>query len=257
MTQLDGARPPGGAGPAAGGGQPVAGRARRAGDHRRTAFLVVLALVIVLGAGWALLGSSLLVVRHVRVSGNHQVSAAAVRAVAGIPAGTPLARLDTAAAARRIENLTPVLSARVTRSWPDTVVITIRERTAALAVAGGGGFELVDIDGVVLRTVVSAPVGLPVLRGAPVQLRGSPAVRSAVLVLGRLPGSIRRRVASVATSAVGSVTLHLRDAIVVRWGDTSRSAAKARELRALMRTGARFYDVSSPGEAVTGGSARQ
>ena|SRR5450755_2339485 len=242
--------------PGGGSGGPPAGRpARRAGDPWRTAFLGVLALAILIGTAWALLGSSLLVVRHVRVAGSPQVPAAEVRAAAGIQLGTPLARLNSAAATQRIERIAAVLSAQVSRSWPDTVVISVRLRTPALAVASAGGFDLVDVNGVVIATVARRPAGLPLLRStaAPARLRGSPAVRAAALVLGHLPGSIRPQVTSVTAAAADTVTLHLRGRITVLWGSASDTAAKARELRALMRTSARYYDVSSPGVAVTAG----
>jgi cell division protein FtsQ len=207
----------------------------------------------VIGAGWALLGSSLLVVRHVKVTGNRQVTAAQVRAAAGIRPGTPLARLNSAAATRGVERMAWVLSARVMRSWPDGVVISVRERTPALAVASAGVFDVVDVQGVVVRTLVSRPVGLPLLTAAPARLRGSQAVRAAVLVLHDLPAPVRQRVTSVTAVASGAVTFHLRGKITVRWGGTSDAAAKARELRSLMRTKARYYDVSSPNVAVTAG----
>jgi cell division protein FtsQ len=254
---------PGGAGSAVA-GQPGAGArppgrpAARTRDPRRALFLCVVAVVLVLAAGWALLGSSLLVVRHVEVTGTGQVaaagvSAAQVRAVSGIRPGTPLARLNTATAARRVEGITQVLSAQVTRSWPDTVVIAVRERTPALAVRSDGLFELVDVHGVVIAAQAARPAGLPLLTSPPAQLRGSPAVRAAAVVLGDLPGSVRSRVVSVAAVTAGLVTLRLHGGITVLWGGPGRGPAKARELQALLRTGARHYDLSSPGTAVTSG----
>jgi cell division protein FtsQ len=213
---------------------------------------VVLAVVIVAGAAWALLGSSLLVVRHVRVTGSRGVPAAEVSTAAGIEHGTPLARLDEAAVARRVERIPQVLSAQVSRSWPDTVVIFVRDRTPELAVPGAGGFAWVDGHGVVVRTSATRPAGMPLLTSPPAQLRGSPEVRAAAAVLASLPASVRARVLAVTVSARGAVTLRLRGRVTVRWGDASRSAAKAAELRALLRTGARYVDVSSPQVAVTG-----
>ncbi|MGH3276987.1 MAG: cell division protein FtsQ/DivIB, partial [Streptosporangiaceae bacterium] len=171
--------------------------ARGAGDPWRAAFLVVLAVAIVAGAAWALLGSSFLVVRHERVSGNRGVPAAQVRAAAGIQLGTPLARLDAAAATRRIERIPQVLSARVGRSWPDTVVISVRMRTPELAVAVGGGFELVDVHGVVVRMSATRPTGMPLLNSPPATLADSEAVRDGATVLASLPGSILARVLAV------------------------------------------------------------
>lgn len=210
----------------------------------------MLALAILAGAAWALLGSSLLVVRHVRVAGSGGVPAAQVRAAAAIRPGTPLARLDSAAVTRRVERIPQVLSAHITRSWPDTVMIRVTVRTPELAVADGGAFELVDAHGVVVRTVQARPPGMPLLRPAPAVLRGSPRVRAAALVLRELPAAIMDRVTSVA-SANGTVTLRLRGRITVRWGGTGRAAAKATELEALLATHVRYVDVSSPAAAVT------
>jgi cell division protein FtsQ len=224
---------------------------RRGGAPWRAAFLVVLAMVIVAGAAWALLGSSLLVVRHVQVSGNRGVPAAEVSAASGIEPGTPLARLNSASAQRRIERIPQVLSALVSRSWPDSVVIAVRMRTAQLAVAAGTGFELVDVHGVVVRRSASRPAGMPLLKSPPARLRGSPAVAAAAAVLASLPAPVRARVLAVTNTAAG-VTLQLRGRVTVRWGNAGRSAAKATELQALLRTGARYVDVSSPQVAVTG-----
>ena len=54
------------------------------------------------------------------------------------------------------------------------------------------------------------------------------------------------------TDTAAGVTLQLRGRVTVRWGTARRSAAKATELQALLRTGARYVDVSSPQVAVTG-----
>jgi cell division protein FtsQ len=219
----------------------------------RAAFIIVVAGVIVVGVAWALLGSSLLVVRQVRVTGNGGVPAAEVRSAAGIPDGTPLARLDESAAARRVEAIPQILSAQVSRSWPDTVVIAVRQRTPALAVAGTGGLlDLVDVDGVVVSQVAARPAGMPLLTAPPARLRGSAAVRAAVLVLRGLPAAIRDRVTAVTAPSASAVTLHLSGRVTVDWGGAVRGPAKAREVTALLRTGARVIDVSSPAVAVTG-----
>ena len=117
-------------------------------------------------------------------------SRAQVLAAAGIPIGPPLVRVDTAAVSRRVDAITQVQSAHVTRSWPDGLVINVTERTPALAVADGSGYDLVDRFGVV---VVSAaprrPPRMPLFRPSG-PLRGNPAVAAAVAVLHELPASL-------------------------------------------------------------------
>lgn len=234
---------------------PAAGRkSEQPGSPWRALIFAGLLLALLGGGAWALLGSSLLVVRHIEVSGNRMVSAAEVRAAAGIRAGTPLATVDTGAAARRVERLAPVLSATVSRSWPDAIVITVRERTPVLAVALiGGGFELVDQYGVVVRTASSRPPGLVLLSNAPAALRGSAAVGGSAAVVRALPASVRARLLSVSASPAGAVTLQLRGHVTVLWGGPGQAELKAAELQMLLRTHAQYYDVSDPATAVTQG----
>jgi cell division protein FtsQ len=230
---------------------PPSGRAPR-GLHGRRAFAVGLALTILVVAGWALLGPTVLVVRHVRVTGGGaQLPAAVVAEAADITLGTPLARLNTAAAARRVERIPAVLSARVSRSFPDAVVIAVRLRIPALAVPTASGYALVDSHGVTVSSAAAAPAGMPVLASPPSVLRGSPAVRAAALVVAELPAFLRAEVRSV-SAAGGDVTLRLTGGITVVWGGPGQGAQKAAELGVLLGTHARYYDVSDPATAVTG-----
>jgi cell division protein FtsQ len=241
-----GRRPRQGAGP---------GPRRRPGGRWTAAFLALAGLAIVAAAAWALLGSSLLAVRSVAVTGSPAVPRAEVLRAAAIRLGTPLVRVDTAAVARRVEQIAEVQSAQVSRHWPDSVVISVQARTPALALPAGGGFDLIDRFGVVVTHVARRPPGMVLLvtTAAPASLRGSPAVRAAVIVLGQLPPRIRGLVRAVAAPSPDAVTLDLRGGATVLWGGTDRAAAKARELEILMRTGASSYDLSDPGTAVTGG----
>ncbi len=230
----------------------VRGPARRR-DPWRAGFYGLLAIAVAAAVGWALFGPSLLVVRHVLVTGNRLVTAEQVRAAAAIVPGTPLAEVNTGAVAHRVEQLDPVASAQVSRSWPDTIVISIRQRIPALAVACTGGYELIDGAGVTVRTAARKPASMPLLIAPPAVLRGNPAVRAAVLVLGELPGWLRRLVSSVSAPTADTVTLLLTDRLTIRWGAPGQAVRKAAELRALLGQHARYYEVSDPSTAVTQG----
>lgn len=237
------------------------GRKGGQGGRWRAAFFALTAAAIVAGAVWALLGSSLLVVRSVTVTGNHLVPAAEVLQAADVKPGTPLVRINTAAVARRVERITQVQSARVSRHWPDAVVITVQERTPALAVASGRGYVLIDRFGVAVSRVARRPPGMVVLLWPPspaapsapalASLRGSPEVLAAVTVLHQLPPPILGLVRWLAAPSPSAVTLDLRGGITVQWGGTDRPAAKAAELAILIRTKATYYDLSDPGTVVT------
>jgi cell division protein FtsQ len=174
-----------------------------------------------------------------------------VLAAAGIPGGLPLIRLNTGAVASRVDRITQVQSAQVTRSWPDGVVIAVQERQPALAVPVTGGFDLVDPSGVVVQQVKKQPRRLP--RFIPAgPLPGNPGLRAAASVLRELPRPIARRVTSVTAPTPNAVALHLSRGVTVDWGSPGLAAQKARVLAILMRTHARSYDVSAPGSATTG-----
>ena len=222
----------------------------------RVAFFTLLAIGVVVVAGWVVFESPLLAVRSVTVSGTHLVSRSEILAVAGVEPGTPLIRVDTGRAAARIAMVRQVRSAQVTRSWPDRVVIVVRERSPALDLtAPGGGYDLVDGDGVVVRWSAARAPGLPLyLTAVPVaSLRGDPDLAAAAAVLGELPASLRHSVVSVTAPDPDQVTLGLAGPghrVTVVWGGTDRAAAKAGELAVLMRSRMSYYDVSAPGSVL-------
>jgi len=233
----------------------------------RAAFFALAITGIVAGVAWALVGSRFLVVRSIQVTGTHLVPRSEVLAAAGIPDGLPLIRVNTAAVAVRIERITQIESAQVSRAWPTGVTISVRERTPVLAVASGRGYQLIDKLGVAVEPA-SPPLRMPRFVLPPgsqsagsqsagsqalASLRGSPAVYAAAAVLRELPASLASKVTEVAAPSPSDVTLTLAGGITIVWGGTDRPAAKAKELGVLMRIRARSYDVSAPGTAMTGG----
>src|SRR5215831_231800 len=235
---------------------PWRGRGRLPRPHWKAVFFAGSAVVIVGVMAWALLGSSLLVVRSVRVAGNGTVvSTGQVLAAARVTLGQPLIRVDTGAISRRVEQLRQVQSAQVSKGWPTTLVITVQLRKPAFALPVHGGYALVDPYGVSIRDVTRKPAGLPVLTVNTTgrSLRGSPAVRAAAKVLGELPRRAAKQVRGVTTGGPNDVTVQLANGSVVVWGGAERGRIKAKELRILMRRHARIYDVSGVGTAMTSG----
>ena len=224
----------------------------------RARWVVVLFLLAAMGVAggvtWALFDWSLFAVRSVVVTGTRLVPESEVLAAADVRPGTPLIRVSTARVAARVLTIRQVQGVRVTKVWPDRVVIAVRERTSALAVAlPGGGFDLIDANGVIVQSAATRPAGLPIYTttAAASSLRGDPDVVAAAAVLGGLPASLRSSVTSVIVPSPDQVTLSLGSGVTILWGDAGDAAAKAKELAILMQTHARSYDVSSPATAVT------
>jgi cell division protein FtsQ len=231
----------------------------------RAAFFALAGVGIVAGVAWALLGSRLLVVRSVTVSGTHLVTQAQVIAAADVPLGTSLVGVNTGQVARRVEAIRQVASATVSKDWPDHLAITVRERVPVVAVRmADGGFDLVDPAGVIVRWSATDPAGLPLYETSVAgdALHGDPALATVAAVLAELSPALSGQVADVEVDQVAAgpgvtaseayqVMLGLRDHKTVVWGGTDSAAQKNRELAILMHGSATYLDVSAPGTVVT------
>lgn len=216
----------------------------------RAAFFGLLAAGVIGAGAWVVFDSPLLTVRSVIVTGTHLVPSSDVLATAGIQPGTPLIRVNTAQVAARVDAIRQVRSAQVSRSWPDRVVIVVREWTPTLALAApGGGYDLTAVNGMALQWAARRPADIPFYPASTPgrSVRGDPDFAAAVAVVGELPAWLRLAVESVTAPGPDQVTLHLAGQITVVWGGTDRATAKARELVALLPTHMHYYDVSAPG----------
>lgn len=215
--------------------------------------LAALATLLALGVvAWLVLFSAALDVEEVEVTGVELLAAEDVRRAVGGVGGTALARVDVAEAERRVEGLTPVLRAEVSRRWPDGLAVAVTERDAVAVVDLGGSLRGIDANGVVFRRYGRAPAGLPRILVPPGTRRE--AMAEAAHVVAVLPADLGRRVRRVEVETVDAISLVLRGGRSVVWGSADDSEAKARVLDALLAAvEARVYDVSAPGQPTTRG----
>lgn len=213
----------------------------------RRMLLTVAAAVVVAAVAltWLVAFSPVLGVRTVTVRGLQTLTPDRVRAAADITRGTPLVRLDTGSVAARVEGIPEVASARVSTSFPATVVITVAERRPVGYERSGAGFVLVDRTGDGYHTVRTEPRDLPrfVL---PSGAQAAAAGRAVAVVAAALPPRVRSRIDSIQAFDATAITLLLVDRRVVRWGSADRSADKARILPALLTQSGTQFDVSNP-----------
>jgi cell division protein FtsQ len=225
-------------------------RSRRNRLRVAAPWLVAAAGVVLIGAGGLVVWfSPALSVASVRVVGAHVVSVDEVRAAAGVPRGTPLARVDVGAVHRRVAALPPVREVRVGRDLPGTVVIRISERTPVAVVERPGGLWMIDASGVVYTPVAAHPPGLVLLK-IPSPAAGDATTRAALTVLRALPPALLEPLAALAADAPARVRLELTDGRTIVWGDSSENEAKARVALVLLTRPGRTIDVSAP-ELVT------
>ncbi|MDQ1483313.1 MAG: cell division protein FtsQ, partial [Actinomycetota bacterium] len=199
-------------------------------------------------AGWLVGFSSALAARRVDVRGVRTLSPTDVRAAAQVPLGTPLARQDVDAIAGRVAGLKPVQRVQVTRQWPETIRITVQERTPVLAVRQPDGFLLVDATGYPYLTVTQVPADVVLADIDP----GNPALLTEVGVVAHaLPRVLKRKITHVGAYSADAIRLTLTDGDVVVWGSSDESPLKAQVLEALLKRKASSYDVSAPHSPAT------
>ncbi|MFE8937660.1 cell division protein FtsQ/DivIB [Streptomyces sp. NPDC007872] len=218
---------------------------------------------VAVGVLWALYGSDWFRVERVKTSGTRVLTAAQVEKAAAVPAGAPLASVDTDAIVARTRQLLPrIESIEVVRSWPHGIDLRVTERQPALLIEKGGKFTEVDRSGVRFATVATAPRGVPLLV---LDASSSPSLRrfgtdrllgEAVRVRGELPAEVARDTRAVRVTSYDSVTLELTGGRTVLWGSGEHGTAKARVLTALMKAvpKAGHFDVSAPTAPAASGS---
>lgn len=235
------------------GAGPSARPARRRSSRWKVLFVTLLVAGVLGTAAWVLLGSRLLVARHIDVVGARLVSRDRVLAAARVRLGEPLVRLDTGAVRDRVEAVQEVETARVERRWPATVRIVIRERTPIAAVPRDNRYLQIDRYGVTVLTSTARPRDLPSLTVAS-PLPSDPSLRAGLAVIRSLPPWLSQRVAGVEARTPEAVTLRLTEGVAIVWGAPERTPDKLRLLRGLLGNArqrvAKTIDVSSP-EVVT------
>ena len=118
------------------------------------------------------------------------------------PAGQPLIRVNTGAIARRVEQLSQVQSAQVSRDWPAKVVITVPAAHAGVRGAARRRLRAGGRFGVSIRDVAARPPGLPVLhreRPPPAPARQPGRAAAAAVLRRTAPCGSRRQVRSGST----------------------------------------------------------
>ncbi len=134
-------------------------------------------------------------VRRITAKGFDNADEAEILTALGPVIGSSILQFDPFAARARVEELGWVRTAAVSRLWPDTVHISVREREAAAVWQLAGAMHLIDEDGAVIREVDAYEYSnLPLIvgAGAPASAAGMlRALRGEAVLWGRAAALIR------------------------------------------------------------------
>lgn len=228
--------------------RPATRRTAPPGATIRRVLVVGLVLALLGGAGWLVGLSSLLSAKYVSVTGSRTVDLEEIRARANVPLGVPLARQDVTAIAQRVATLPAIESSHVDRAWPNTLEISVVERTPVIAVRRPDGFALVDRFGVAYATVDRAPPNLPATEIYPGTTEQFAAVGT---VATALPASLLAKVEKIRSESIDTISVVLKSGVLVNWGNADDSALKAQIVAALLKQKPRQIDVSAPHNPTT------
>lgn len=207
--------------------------------------IVVLVLALVFAAGSVVYTTGLFGVAQVRVAGTVLASPEDIRAAAGVRYGTPLAQVDLATIAARVERLPVVREATVERDWPSALVVRVVERTPVAVVPRNGWWTSIDATGVAFFDEANRPALLPLVRlAAPGP--DDATTRAALTVLLALNDELRGRLVELVAEAPARIRLSLTGDRTVVWGDATENEAKVRVAVVLLTRPDRVLDVSAP-----------
>jgi cell division protein FtsQ len=215
-----------------------------------------MSVVAAVGLAYLAVTSPVLDVDHVRVDGAGHVTADQVREVAGIENGDALAFVNAGAAARRVETLPWVESAKVHRSYPGTIRIALTEHTPSAFVRAGNAVVLIAPNGRAVARAATPNAGAVEVFG----IRQAPkpgeflAPIDAANVVPRLPRALAERVHAVDVGG-GALELRLANSGTIRLGNATDLSAKAASAIAVLShlgdAPFNYIDVSTPQRPVS------
>jgi hypothetical protein len=141
-------------------------RTREPRTRRQNWSLWVGAIVLcAVGALVALVESPFFEVNDVQISGASRTSDGAILDALQVGSNQALLTYDTSKGRNVVADLPWVEAVSVTRQWPSTLRVVVRERTVAAAIGRPSGSEwaVVSTDGVVVEYRMTPPSGVPLI----------------------------------------------------------------------------------------------
>lgn len=139
---------------------------RRRRKHRALLFFYLFTFLTVLTAAVALSLTVLFKINSIEVQGTSRYSAEEIIRISGIRKGDNLFLTKTREAGQKIQSSLPYIgTAKVSRSLPAKIRITVSEETVSGAVEYNQKYAIVGASGKVLELADAVPEGCPVIKG--------------------------------------------------------------------------------------------
>lgn len=219
----------------------TSGRANRMAHRRGRSspwswVLAVVFVALAVGAGWWVTHSAIFQARTVSVTGNHRLTDEQVLRLGGVSPRTNVLWFSPGAVEAALEASPWIASARVARTLPSTISITVSELSAFAVLDTGTDRYLLAEDGTVLGAAARHST-LPVVRMGRSPVRtGSrfAAAGSQLEAIASLPEGVRPIVVRSEIDPRRGLVLVLTGGVDVLYGDAGDAAAKGQALSAIL-----------------------
>ncbi len=201
--------------------------------------MVIVAIVVVLEAPF-------FEAKNTQISGISRTSEGAILDALDQQPDTALLRYDTNAAAERVAQLPWIQQVQVSRSWPSTIRVVVRERTPVAAIGNttGSRWMITSEDGMVVEERLTPPASVPIIIAADEVVRdaavGFPlvGVERALEIADELPLQLAPWVTTWTSDSSGSVAANLVGSAVVEFGAFEDHRTQFVSLASILNGGA-------------------
>lgn len=197
-------------------------------------FSALLILLVILIVGFLFVNSTYFNVGKVAVEGNKYISTEEIYLIAEIPEPINILKLNTSQMRERLKRDLRVSDVDVTRKFPSTIVINIKERQPLAYVASSYGFVEIDKQGVILAAHKNLKqINVPMITG--VRLDGGyigdnvehPQIKPILEYLSKLEEPILNQISEVNIQAGGSIVCYTVKSSQLKLGRAEKMAEKA------------------------------
>lgn len=193
-------------------------------------------------AAFLFINSPYFAVSAVVVEGNKYMTNEDVYRVAGIPADINIFRVSTGEMRGRLVRDLRVSEAEVSRRFPGTIAISIKERQPLAYVACSYGFVQLDRQGLVLAAFKNIKqIDLPIITGTRVgavyvgDKAENAALKNILLFLGELDEATLGQLSEVNVRPAGDLVAYTAHTVAIRIGPPDRLPEKARFTQDVLR----------------------
>jgi cell division protein FtsQ len=136
----------------------------------RTTVLAVAFVALLAALLWIYTSTGVLNVRNIEIKGNQKLDAGYLESLTGITSDTHLLKMDVKAVERALCSEPYIQSVSISRRFPATVILEIRERKPQGMIIQNGKYHLVDSSGYILESLAEMPQGMVEIRDMQVPL---------------------------------------------------------------------------------------